>query len=62
MEIYDKLVLATPFQRMFEGKPLPMMRMNEINGENIVLPTKGKVTFVNFWSVTCAPCIVEIPN
>ena len=62
IDIYEKRPLLSPFQITFQGKVLPEMEFLDINGKTFNLPIKGKVTFVNFWSVTCGPCIVEIPQ
>jgi thiol-disulfide isomerase/thioredoxin len=62
MEIYSKGSLKTPFQETFEGKQVPRMVLTEFDGKRIELPVKGRITFVNFWSVTCGPCVAEIPQ
>ncbi|WP_069677453.1 TlpA family protein disulfide reductase [Formosa sp. Hel1_33_131] len=45
------------------GKPAPNFKMTDLNGNEISSETtKGKVVVLNFWFVSCKPCIAEIPE
>ena len=45
------------------GKRAPDFKMTDINGNEISSETtKGKVVVLNFWFVSCKPCIAEIPE
>jgi thiol-disulfide isomerase/thioredoxin len=55
------LLFAAPLST-FEGKQVPRMVLTEFDGKRVELPLKGRITFVNFWSVTCGPCVAEIPQ
>lgn len=44
------------------GKHFPIENLTNEKGESFSSEyLKGKVTFINFWFTTCAPCIEEIP-
>jgi thiol-disulfide isomerase/thioredoxin len=42
-------------------KKVPVV-VKDINGKTLTIPSPGKVTVLNFWSTTCAPCIAEIDS
>ncbi|MGB0839379.1 MAG: TlpA family protein disulfide reductase [Chitinophagales bacterium] len=45
------------------GSELPKFKATSINGEVIDSERlKGKVSIINFWFTTCAPCVAEIPG
>lgn len=45
------------------GKQVPDFIMTDLNGNEISSKnTKGKVVVLNFWFVSCKPCIAEIPE
>ena len=45
------------------GKRAPDFKMTDLNGNEISSETtKGKVVVLNFWFVSCKPCIAEIPE
>lgn len=46
------------------GKVLPDFMAKDLNGKSYTNNTvrSRKATFLNFWFVSCAPCIAEIPN
>ena len=47
----------------FIGKKAPSFSMTDINGKTISSESLlGKVVVLNFWFVTCQPCIEEIPD
>ncbi len=50
------------FSKKWVGQPLPAFALKDVNGKihdnNSI---QGKLTVINFWSVTCAPCISEMP-
>ncbi len=41
---------------------LPVIDQNGKTGETINPIQTGKLTIVNFWGVTCGPCIAELPD
>src|SRR5690349_10846086 len=46
-----------------KGKVLPPFLARDLNGNTVTLETlRGKVVYLNFWFLSCAPCIAEIPN
>jgi thiol-disulfide isomerase/thioredoxin len=47
-----------------EGKVLPDFTAKGLRGKILTKNTirRKKVTFINIWFVSCAPCIAEIPN
>ncbi len=46
----------------FVGKKAPSFSMTDMNGKTISSESLvGKVVVLNFWFVTCKPCIEEIP-
>jgi thiol-disulfide isomerase/thioredoxin len=43
--------------------PLPPFQLTDLHGKTWQLADlKGKVTFLNFWAMWCAPCIMELPR
>lgn len=45
-----------------QGKPAPALRVETPNSGTITLETlKGQVAMIDFWSITCGPCIKEMP-
>lgn len=47
----------------YKGKDAPDFAFTDINGNRISSElTKGKVVVLNFWFITCKPCIAEIPE
>ncbi len=41
----------------------PDFTLKDITGSSIALSaSRGKVVIINFWSVNCAPCVVELPS
>jgi thiol-disulfide isomerase/thioredoxin len=44
------------------GKHFPIENYKNQEGSNFnVDDLKGKISFINFWSTTCEPCIKELP-
>jgi thiol-disulfide isomerase/thioredoxin len=44
------------------GKHFPIENYKNREGSNFnVDDLKGKMSFINFWSTTCEPCITELP-
>lgn len=44
------------------GKPFPIENYKNPKGQNFHADEmKGKMTFINFWSTTCEPCLKELP-
>ena len=54
---------STSFDAALKGKPLPDFVFKDILG-NTYTPEdiKGKVVVINFWFMSCAPCIEEMPE
>lgn len=51
------------FVRKYKDKPLPSFSLKTLDGKVINNESlKGKVVMINFWSITCGPCIVEMPE
>lgn len=52
-----------PFVAKYKGKPIPDMTLKTLDGRTITSKDlKGKVVMINFWSTTCKPCLIEIPE
>jgi cytochrome c biogenesis protein CcmG/thiol:disulfide interchange protein DsbE len=53
----------TNFTKSNSGKLLPAFYLTDVNGKKFTsADLKGKVVHINFWSVTCGPCIAEMPD
>ncbi|WP_299707104.1 TlpA disulfide reductase family protein [uncultured Pontibacter sp.] len=51
------------FVRKYKNKSLPTFSLKALDGtivDNKML--EGKVVMINFWSTTCGPCIMEMPD
>lgn len=52
-----------PMTARYKGKPLPDFTLYTVDGTAITSnDLKGKVVMINFWSTTCGPCIIEMPE
>ena len=57
-----RVVLDEELQRCIIGKELPAYRLVGRSGKTYTNEDlKGKVVVLNFWSVNCGPCVMEIP-
>jgi len=60
---YHKSLLYTDFQKKYSNKPLPRIKLSDLDGNIIdTNELKGKILMINFWATTCAPCIAEMPQ
>lgn len=56
-------ILQYDFYGRYYNKPMPAFSATTLDGRVITSDSlKGKVVFLSFWSVTCMPCIMEIPD
>jgi peroxiredoxin len=65
LEIMEKRSLSEEaFAGKLIGNLVPDFTAKDLNGMKYTgkIARNGKITFVNFWYLGCAPCIVEIPN
>jgi len=52
-----------PISEIHEGGKLPDFSYTTLDGQQLTLDDlKDKVVHINFWSVTCKPCIEEFPE
>jgi peroxiredoxin len=50
-------------QTLKPGAPAPLFSLKDSNGKMVSLKDfRGKVVYVDFWGVGCAPCIADIEN
>ncbi|MCA6073746.1 peroxiredoxin family protein [Fulvivirga sedimenti] len=62
-EITNSQAKRSSVRENYVGKQVPSFILSDINGNNISSEDlKGKAVHINFWSVTCAPCIEEFPE
>ncbi|HEY6377046.1 MAG TPA: TlpA disulfide reductase family protein [Edaphobacter sp.] len=44
------------------GHPAPEFKLSDLNGNSVALSSmRGKVVLLDFWSISCGPCIREMP-
>ncbi len=56
------IVVASPDIQTWVGKKLPNFSLNDLNGKAYTNESiNGKLTVINLWSITCHPCIDEMP-
>lgn len=56
-------LLDNTFIEKYTDKLLPSFRLYDVNGKLVTSnDLKGKIVHINFWSVTCGPCIAEMPE
>ncbi|MGB4599294.1 MAG: TlpA disulfide reductase family protein [Trichlorobacter sp.] len=54
---------VTPALAVKINTPAPDFTLTDLHGTKVSLSSlRGKVVLLNFWSTTCAPCVVEIPS
>jgi thiol-disulfide isomerase/thioredoxin len=54
--------IVSDLRECLTGKEVPNFEMTSVSGETYTMDNlKGKVIWMNFWSVHCGPCIAEIP-
>lgn len=60
---YHRSLLYTDFQKKYSNKPIPRIRMSDLDGNIIdTNELRGKILMINFWATTCSPCIAEMPQ
>lgn len=60
---FEVMPKKSDFVLKYENKVLPSFSLKTLDGKIIDSNSlKGKVVMINFWSTTCGPCIVEIPE
>lgn len=64
VEVFPKeSPLGSDFVQRYKGKKLPPFRLKTLDGQVIDSESlKGKLVMINFWSTTCGPCIMEMPQ
>ncbi len=51
------------FISRWTGKKLPDLALTDMDGNPVIMEDlDGKIIHINFWSVTCKPCIEEFPE
>jgi thiol-disulfide isomerase/thioredoxin len=64
VEVYPKQSpLGSSFVQKYKGKKLPFFQLKTLDGKKVDSESlKGKMVMINFWSTTCGPCILEMPQ
>jgi AhpC/TSA family len=53
---------AVTSRKEWIGQPAPDFRLSDLNGNSVALTSmRGKVILLDFWSISCGPCIREMP-
>jgi peroxiredoxin len=53
----------TAIKRLRPGKPAPGFSLKNDKGQTVALNDfKGKVVYIDFWGISCSPCIYDIKN
>lgn len=53
----------TPAQPYELGQPLPDLTFTDLKGSQVPLSNfKGRVVLLNYWSMSCKPCLEELPT
>jgi peroxiredoxin len=57
-----KDILAVRIHKEWIDKPAPDFKLSDLNGNNVALSSmRGKIVLLDFWSISCGPCIREMP-
>ncbi len=53
---------AVTIRKEWIGKPAPDFTLPDLSGNRVALAsTGGKVVLLDFWSISCGPCVAELP-
>src|ERR1700730_13264442 len=56
-----ELPTVTP-RKEWLGRPAPDFKLSDLNGNSVALSSmRGKIVLLDFWSISCGPCIREMP-
>jgi peroxiredoxin len=54
---------AVRIHKEWIGRPAPDFKLPDLIGNNVTLNSmRGKVVLLDFWSISCGPCIREMPT
>jgi peroxiredoxin len=57
-----KDIPAVRIHKEWIDKPAPDFKLSDLNGNSVVLSSmRGKIVLLDFWSISCGPCIREMP-
>ncbi len=57
------IAAAASYLILARQPPMPDVKFAALSGELIsTADLRGKVTLINFWATTCAPCVTEMPR
>jgi len=54
---------AVTIRKEWIGHPAPDFKLTDLSGNSVALTSmRGKVVLLDFWSISCGPCIREMPT
>jgi len=61
-KVPENNIFASLSSKPKDGSPVPDFSLSDLNGNTIRIDKfKGKPVILNFWSIDCAPCKIEMP-